>query len=103
MFVAGLRSIQCIIIRHVLACARNGVCKTIDVHTCFFFMSTCFNSIGKRNGLVHLFDVVPVHPNLCEHMKRSLAMVKRWVMCLSCLVVLVLLSLQDGGVECNLA
>ena len=32
-FVAGLRSIQCIIIRHVLAPASDEICKVLDLHT----------------------------------------------------------------------
>ena len=33
LFVAGLRSIQCIIIKRVLVCARDELCKNINLHT----------------------------------------------------------------------
>ena len=39
-------------------------------------MLTCFNSIGKRDGLVHILDAVPVHKILCEYVKRTLAMLE---------------------------
>ena len=62
LFVAGLRSIQCIITRRVLGCARDELCNVIDLRTFFFYIiRTCFNSIGKRNGLVHMLDAVLAH------------------------------------------
>ena len=33
LFVAGLRSIQCIIIKLNSVCARDELCKMIDIHT----------------------------------------------------------------------
>ena len=68
----GLRSIPCIIIKHLLAAARYEICKVLDLHT-FSYIWTCFNSIGKRHGLMHILDVVLVDKNLCNSMKRTLA------------------------------
>ena len=33
--VVGLRSIPRIMIKHVLAVARDEICKVVDLHTCF--------------------------------------------------------------------
>ena len=56
----GLRSIPRIIIKHVLAAARDEVCKVKDLHT-FSEICTCFNSMRKRNGVMHILDVVLAH------------------------------------------
>ena len=45
-----LPSIQCLIIKHVLAPAMDEIYKVLDVHT-FSECLTCFNSISKRNVL----------------------------------------------------
>ena len=72
-----LRSIPRIIIKHVLAAAWDEIYKVLDLHT-FSQLLTRFNSIGKRNGFMHILDVVLVHKPLCNFMKRTLAMVKVW-------------------------
>ena len=51
----------------------------VKIYTHGLNMLACFNPIVKRNGLVHIFDAVPVHQMLCEYMKRSLAIVKLWI------------------------
>ena len=48
-FVAGPRSIQYIIITHVLVRARDEIRTCCDLYTSSFL--TCFNFIGKHNGL----------------------------------------------------
>ena len=52
-FVAGLGSIQFIIIKHVLACASDELCTVGESHI-LEIMLTCVNFISKHNGLVHL-------------------------------------------------
>ena len=67
-FVAGLRSIQYITIKHVLAAARDALCKVCELQILIYRL-TCVNSISKRNGLVHMLHAMPVHPfdaNICE-------------------------------------
>ena len=49
-------------------------------------MVTCFNTIGKRIGLVHIWDVVLVQKILCEYVKRDLAMVKVWFINMVCVL-----------------
>ena len=73
----GLRSIPRVIINHFLAVARDEIYKVLDLHTFSQFL-TCFNSIGQRNGFMHLLDVVLVHNSLCNFMKRTFALVKVW-------------------------
>ena len=61
MFVfVCLRSIARIIIKHVLAAAWDEIYKVLDLHT-FSQLLRRFNFIGKRNGFMHILDVVLVH------------------------------------------
>ena len=73
----GLRSIPRIIIKHVLAAARDEVYKVLYLHTSSQLLKYS-NSIGKSHGFMHILDVVLVHKSLCNLMKRTLAMVKVW-------------------------
>ena len=75
--VVCLRSIPRIIIKHVLAAAWDEIYKVLELHT-FSQLLTRFNFIGKRNGCMHILDVLLVHKRLCNFMRRTLALVKVW-------------------------
>ena len=58
--------------------AKDELCTVGDL--CLLLICfTCVNSIGKHNGLVHLFRAMPVHSLVCKSMKRCLVMVKVWI------------------------
>ena len=106
--VAGLRSIQCIIIKHVLAAARDEICKVVDVHTCaahlwsmvwpwlnyglwkvMFCVGLCsIPRIIIKHLLVaardEICNIIDLHIFCCTSMKRSLALVKLWMMKSDC-------------------
>ena len=42
----------------------------------FTHIWTCFNSIGKLHGFMHMLDAVLVHKSWCNSMKRIVAVVK---------------------------
>ena len=79
-----LRSIPRIIIKHVLAAAWDEIYKVLDLHT-FSQLLTRLHFIGKRNGFMHILDVVLVHKRLCNFMKRTLALVQVWFINMLCL------------------
>ena len=83
--LVGLCSIPRIVIKHVLAAARDEIYKVLDLHT-FSQLLTCFNSIGKRNAFMHILDVVLVHTRLCNFMTRTLALVKVWFVNMLCVL-----------------
>ena len=65
VFDSGPCSIQSTIIKHVLACARDEICRVRIWHT-VYWIRKCSDCIGKGHGLVH--------------MKRGLALSKLWIM-----------------------
>ena len=80
-FVAGPDRIPHMIIKHVLACARDEICSVGELHI-FKSLLTCVNSVGKQNGLVHRLHAMLVHSLRCKYMNAHVNL-NRIVMCVN--------------------